>query len=63
MSALENPASTDFESWRHENLARFARDARAEIKAQAERIKQLEEERRAAIDAYRDLLRQRGLAA
>lgn len=47
----------DFATWRHENLVRLAEECYKELKAMQQEIDQLKEERRVAIDAYRQLLR------
>lgn len=46
------PRAVDFASWQHDSLARFAQDA-------YDRILELENDLRTAIDAYRELLRNR----
>lgn len=46
------PAPTDFSIWERETLERFARQA-------ADENKQLREDLRVALDAYRDLLKER----
>jgi hypothetical protein len=46
------PRAVDFASWQHDSLARFAQDA-------FDRIQELEDDLRAAIEAYRTLLRQK----
>lgn len=58
----------DFQSWSPETLARFAEESQAEIAKQADKIKALqmridwlEQDRRAAIDGYRDLVRRLGV--
>ena len=58
----------DFRTWSPETLARFAEESQAQIAKQAEEIKVLqmridwlEQDRRAAIDGYRDLVRRLGV--
>ena len=46
-----------FETWSHENLARFAADATVKMQEQADRIQQLQSDLKDALDAYRALLR------
>ena len=48
---------TDFESWSKESLVRFARDANERTLQQKAEIEALREDLRAAIEAYRDLVR------
>lgn len=45
----------NFESWSHENLAKFAAEAYAKMQEQQERIEQLQNELKDAIKAYREL--------
>lgn len=47
-----------FETWSHDNLAKFAHDAYAKMQEQDDRIQQLQCELKDAIEAYRALLRQ-----
>jgi len=47
----------NFAAWRHENLVRLADECYNELKRMQQEIEQLKEERRVAIDAYRQLLR------
>jgi len=47
---------TDFQQWEYNNLARFAAEANAKLTAQEEEIKQLKQDLRLAIDAYRRLI-------
>ena len=49
---------TDFESWSKESLVLFARDANERVLQQKAEIEALREDLRAAIEAYRNLLRQ-----
>ena len=44
-----------FETWSHENLAKFAAEAYAKMQEQQERIEQLQNELKDAIKAYREL--------
>jgi hypothetical protein len=46
-----------FETWTHENLANFAKDAYAMMQQQQDRIEQLQCELKDAIEAYRAMLR------
>ena len=48
---------TDFESWSKESLVLFARDANERTLQQKAEIEALREDLRAAIEAYRDLVR------
>ena len=48
---------TDFESWSKESLVLFARDANERIREQKVEIEALQADLRAAIEAYRDLVR------
>ena len=49
---------TDFESWSKESLVLFARDANERMREQKAEIKALQADLKAAIEAYRDLVRQ-----
>ena len=58
----------DFRSWSPETLARFAEESQAQIAQQADEIKALqmridwlEQDRRDAIEGYRDLVRRLGV--
>ena len=60
----------DFRSWSPETLAKFAEEAQARLTAQDEQIKELqmkidwlEQDRRDAIEGYRDLVRRLGARA
>lgn len=46
-----------FETWSHENLANFAKDAYTMMQQQQDRIEQLQCELKDALEAYRALLR------
>ena len=46
------PRAVDFAAWQHDSLARFAQEA-------YDRIQELEADLRAAIDAYRELVRRK----
>lgn len=48
---------TDFESWSKESLVMFARDATERMAQQKAEIEVLRADLRAAMDAYRDLVR------
>ena len=54
---------TDFESWSKESLVMFARDANERMREQKAEIEALREDLRAAIEAYRDLVRQLRVAS
>ena len=49
---------TDFESWSKESLVMFVRDANERVKEQKAEIEALRSDLKAAIAAYRDLVRQ-----
>ena len=49
---------TDFESWSKESLVMFARDANERMREQKAEIEALQADLKAAIEAYRNLLRQ-----
>ena len=58
----------DFRAWSPETLAKFAEEAQAQIATQADEIKALqmridwlEQDRRDAIEGYRDLVRSLGV--
>ena len=46
-----------FELWTHSNLAKFAAESMEKMKQQEQEIQRLREDLRAALDAYRGLLR------
>ena len=46
------PRAVDFAAWQHDSLARFAQEA-------YDRIQELDADLRAAIDAYRELVRRK----
>ena len=48
---------TDFHTWRHENLVQFATEAAQQMKFLQEEVEALNADLKAAINAYRDLLR------
>lgn len=50
-------AGPDFASWSHENLANFARDAYDKLRSQEDEIQDLRLDIKAALEAYRTLLR------
>lgn len=52
--AAEKP---DFATWRHENLVRLADECYNELKRMQQEIDQLKDDKRVAIDAYRELLK------
>jgi hypothetical protein len=43
-----------FETWRQENLAKFAAEAYVKMQAQQDRIEQLQNDLKDALKAYRD---------
>jgi hypothetical protein len=45
----------NFESWSHENLAKFAAESYKKMQEQHDRIEQLQNELKDAIKAYREL--------
>jgi hypothetical protein len=49
----------DFQSWKPETLAEFAKDAYAKMQEQADQIMQLQQDLKTAMEAYRSLLRQK----
>jgi hypothetical protein len=51
-----SPAA-DFASWRQENLVKFAQEAHSKMQEQSEQIDQLRQDLKAAMEAYRALLR------
>jgi len=50
-------SAMNFHTWTQENLANFAAEATAKMADQDERIEELQRDVKAAIEAYRDLLR------
>ena len=52
----------DFDSWSKESLVRFAYDASARMDEQKREIDDLRSDLKAAMEAYRDLVRQLKLA-
>lgn len=46
-----------FETWTHANLVAFAQEAYAKLQEQDDLIDQLKQEKRDAINGYRDILR------
>lgn len=54
---------TDFESWSKESLVMFARDANERMLQQKAEIEALQGDVKAAIEAYRDLVRQLRVAS
>lgn len=49
----------DFQSWQTSNLVNFAHDAYEKMREQAEEITELRQDLKAALAAYRSLLRQK----
>ena len=47
----------NFELWSQENLAKFAAEAYAKMQEQDERIQQLQNDLKTAINAYREILK------
>ena len=62
-ATVESEVSADFESWSKESLVRFARDANERIREQKVEIEALQADLKAAIEAYRDLVRQLRVAS
>jgi hypothetical protein len=48
----------DFRTWEQHNLAKFAKEANAKILEQQEEIDRLRDDLRAAIQAYRQLIKE-----
>ena len=48
---------SNFKTWTHENLAKFAEEANDKMIQQNERIEQLQRDVKDAIEAYRALMR------
>jgi len=46
-----------FDTWSHENLAKFAAEAYAKMQQQNDHIQQLQNDLKDAIKAYRELLK------
>jgi len=46
-----------FDTWSQENLAKFAAQAYAKMQAQDDRIQQLQNDLKTAINAYREILK------
>jgi hypothetical protein len=46
-----------FDTWSHENLAKFAAEAYAKLQEQDDRIQQLQNDLKTAINAYREILK------
>jgi hypothetical protein len=46
-----------FDTWSQENLAKFAADAYAKMQEQDDRIQQLQNDLKTAINAYRELIK------
>jgi hypothetical protein len=46
-----------FDAWSQENLAKFAMEAYAKMQEQDDRIQQLQNDLKTAINAYRELLK------
>lgn len=57
MSPQNLTAGPDFASWKPENLAKFAQESYVKMQEQSEQIEQLRLDLRAAMEAYRALLR------
>jgi hypothetical protein len=47
----------NFESWSHENLAKFAVEAYKKMQQQQDQIEQLQNDLKDAIKAYRELIK------
>ena len=54
-----NEAGPEFETWKHENLVQFAKQANERMKAQEEQIEALKMDVRYAMDAYRKAITER----
>ena len=50
---------TDFQAWEQNNLAKFAEEATSKLLEQQEEIKALRDDLRVALDAYRQLLKEK----
>lgn len=50
--------SCSFNTWTHENLAEFAKEAYAKLQQQDDQIQQLQCDLKDAIEAYRKLIRE-----
>jgi hypothetical protein len=50
---------TDFQAWEQKNLAKFAEEATSKLLEQQEEIKALRDDLRVALDAYRQLLKEK----
>jgi hypothetical protein len=48
---------SNFKTWTHDNLAKFAKEANDKMVEQNERIEQLQRDLKDAIEAYRALMR------
>ena len=46
-----------FDTWSQENLAKFAMEAYAKLQEQDDRIQQLQNDLKTAINAYREILK------
>ena len=46
-----------FDTWSQENLAKFAMEAYAKLQEQDDRIQQLQNDLKTAINAYRELIK------
>ena len=57
MSPLSPTEGPDFASWQLENLVKFAQEAYDKLRAQQDEIERLQQDRKTAMEAYRDLLR------
>ena len=51
---MKEPEMPLFESWSHENLVKFAKDAYRMLQTQHDRIQQLQNDFKDAIKAYRE---------
>jgi hypothetical protein len=54
LSPTEEP---DFASWKPENLVKFAQETYVALRQQQDEIERLRQDRKTAMEAYRDLLR------
>jgi hypothetical protein len=54
---LRRNVMPNFETWSHDNLAKFAAEAYAKMQQQNDQIQQLQNDLKDAIKAYRELLK------
>lgn len=51
--------TTNFQHWDHDSLARFAAESRVALATQDSQIEQLKTDLRLALDAWRELLKEK----